>query len=133
MASNTVAPEAIDQTAEPLCAKIALTEPAISIGLFGLCTDLVKDSKEIIRRRKNSSDAEFPASDDRKIRLKRFLFTLLRRRDRTFPIQSSETAEPLCALLVSIPTEDWSGDHPSNVWKLPKSFPAGRDRADHAV
>src|SRR6266446_8528705 len=34
MASNTVAPEAIVQTAEPLCAKIALTEPAISIGLF---------------------------------------------------------------------------------------------------
>src|SRR6516225_10487456 len=33
MASNTVALEAIDQTAKPLCAKIALTEPAISISL----------------------------------------------------------------------------------------------------
>src|ERR1700736_137074 len=98
MASNTVAPEAIDQTAEPLCAIIALTEPAISIGLFGLCTDLIKDSKEIIPQRKNSSDAEFPASENRKIGVKRFLFTLLRRPDTTFPIQSSETAKLLCAL-----------------------------------
>jgi hypothetical protein len=32
MASKTIEFEAIDQTAEPLCAKIAPTEPATSIG-----------------------------------------------------------------------------------------------------
>jgi hypothetical protein len=32
MASKTIEFGAIDQTAEPLCAKIAPTEPAISIG-----------------------------------------------------------------------------------------------------
>jgi len=55
MASNTVALEAIDQTAEPLCAKIALTEPAISIGLSGLCSDLRKDSKQNMPPLKNST------------------------------------------------------------------------------
>jgi hypothetical protein len=54
MASNTVALEAIDQTAEPLCAKIALTEPAISISLAELCSDSEKDSKQNIPRRENS-------------------------------------------------------------------------------
>jgi hypothetical protein len=33
MASKTIEFGAIDQTAEPLCAKIAPTEPEISIGL----------------------------------------------------------------------------------------------------
>jgi hypothetical protein len=46
MASNTVALEAIDQTAEPLCANIALTEPAISINLKTVCSALPKYSKQ---------------------------------------------------------------------------------------
>jgi hypothetical protein len=51
---KTIESEAIDQTAEPLCAKIAPTEPAISISyrkLAPLYEKIQKDSKEKIRPR----------------------------------------------------------------------------------
>src|SRR5271165_823985 len=51
MASKTIAFGAIDQTAEPLCAKIAPTEPAISIGFLNYAPLCEKIQKRISRTR----------------------------------------------------------------------------------
>jgi hypothetical protein len=105
MASKTIAFGAIDQTAEPLCAKIAPTEPAISIGF---------QSMRLFRQRFKKENSPKRIFFFESLPQEAHTVSAVSRSVEIWPIQPLETEERLFAWSRILPAAGWSNGHPAS-------------------